>query len=190
MTDVFDQDEAETMTIASSDVATVNKVFGGGVEIAEATKLRLPEALGDYIPATATEAKFLDTLVELPWLAQGDAAVEMALSIALGDPEKAGQEMEGRSVKNLKLVNKRHSIAEFALSIASKFDDSSARGCPVYAQVIAALPDGDKLEYSIGGWGPIGQLVAWHRGGLFPRMVMIIAVPTGKGNPAYRYIDA
>lgn len=50
--------------------------------------------------------------------------------------------------------------------------------------------DGEVFGYSIGGWKPIGQLAAWYNGRKFPHTTQVIGIPTGKGNPAYAYVDA
>jgi len=184
MTVPYDQD-AEDRAVEMAE----NR-FGATEIVPAAGPSKLPAALGDYKPVTEAEAEFLALLVELPWIEDGDAGIRMALDTALGDPEKAGEAREGRSPRNLKLKNRAHTVVSFALARSSLFTDSTGRQCPVYAQVEATWPSGEVLSYSIGGWGPIGQLVAWHHGGLFPHPTMIVEIPTGKGNPAYRYQDA
>jgi hypothetical protein len=34
------------------------------------------------------------------------------------------------------------------------------------------------------------QLAAWYKGAKLPHTVQVIGIPTGKGNPAYAYVDA
>lgn len=146
-------------------------------------------SLDDYKPRSEVEAELVAVLAKLPWLESGDAAMRMALSIARGDPDKAGEALESRTVTNLKLVGKTHTITAFALS-RSTFATPENGGCPVFASVEAIDAFGEVFGYSIGGWKPIMQLAAWYKGDKFPHVVQVIAIPTGKGNPAYAYVDA
>lgn len=188
MSDVFDQETAEVGDAVHGEIVLPREPRE--LVLSDGERVSLPVALGDYRPQSESEARFLALLNDVPWTVQGDAAVQMALATALGDPDKAGEQPEARSVRNLKLKNKVHAIIGFALSISSKFADSSGRACPVFAQVEARFTDGEIFAYSIGGWGPVGQLLAWHRGDKFPHTVQIVEVPSDKGNPAYRYVDA
>jgi hypothetical protein len=146
-------------------------------------------SLDDYKPRSEVERQLVEVLATLPWLESGDAAMRMALSIATGDPEKAGEALEARTVSNLKLIGKTHTITAFALS-RSTFATPDNGGCPVFAAVDAVDAFGEVFGYSIGGWKPIAQLAAWYKGDKLPHTVQVQGIPTGKGNPAYVYVDA
>jgi hypothetical protein len=146
-------------------------------------------SLDDYKPRSEVEKELVAILADLPWLETGDAAMRLALSIATGDPEKAGEQLESRTVSNLHLLNKVHTVTGFALS-RSTFATPENGGCPVFASVEATNADGEIFGYSIGGWKPVMQLAAWYKGGKLPRSVQVTGIPTGKGNPAYAYVDA
>lgn len=182
MTDTvpFDQDAAEKpdAPVAPAQPGTI------------VTSPALPVALADYTPRSDVEAQFLSLLADQDWLDTEEAGLRLALQIATGDPEKAGESMETRSVKNLKLANKRHVITGFALALSSFYQPENASSCPVYAVVEAADADGEAFSYSIGSWKPIGQLVAKKRGNLLPWSAEIKEIPTKQGNPAYSYVDA
>lgn len=177
MPELFDQDETSIVE------------HFPGAEIVEAVPFQFPAQLANHTPKSAPEAELLSLLSSMPWIEQGDGAISIALRIATGDPTKAGEAAESRSPRNLKLVNKRHYIDACAVAISTLGRDNPRR-CPVYFQVEAHWPDGELFQYSIGGWGPLGVLVAWHSGNLFPREAMIVEVESGQGNPAYRLQDA
>ena len=146
-------------------------------------------SLADYKPRSEAERELLEIFATLPWLETGDAAVKVALQIATGDPEKAGEQLEARSVSNLKMLNKVHTVNAFALS-RSTYATPENGGCPVFASVEAIDQDGEIFGYSIGGWKPVSQLAAWHKGDKLPKRVQVIGIPTGQGNPAYAYVDS
>jgi hypothetical protein len=146
-------------------------------------------SLDDYKPRSQVEAELVAILGELPWLESGDAAMRMALSIATGDPDKAGEQLEARTVSNLKLIGKTHTVTSFSLS-RSTFATPENGGCPVFASVEAVDAFGEVFGYSIGGWKPVMQLAAWYKGDKLPHVVQVIGIPTGKGNPAFAYVDA
>ena len=150
----------------------------------------LPAELGEYTPRSEVEGQFLALLADQEWIDTEEAGLRMALQIATGDPAKAGESMETRSVKNLKLANKRHLVTGFALSLSSFYQPENASSCPVYAVVEAVDADGSPFSYSIGSWKPLGQLVAKKRGNLLPWSTLIAEVPSKNGNPAYSYVDA
>ena len=181
---VFDQDAAEI--VPSGPIGAIGEVI---------ERPKLPAMLGDYTPRSADEAKFLELLCDLDWVESEGAGLRMALQIAEGDPDKAGEAMETRSVKNLRLANKVHVVTGFALSLSSFYDPASASSCPVYAQVEAVTLEGEPFSYSIGGWKPIGQLRAKAEAPKagkngFPWRVVITELATDKGNAAYSYADA
>jgi len=146
-------------------------------------------SLDDYKPRSEVERELVAILADLPWLESGDAAMRMALSIATGDPDKAGEQLEARTVSNLKLIGKTHTVTSFSLS-RSTFATPENGGCPVFASVEAVDAFGEVFGYSIGGWKPVMQLAAWYKGDKLPHVVQVIGIPTSKGNPAFVYVDA
>ncbi len=187
MTELFDQDEAPTISPAEAAVALGATVIGEMPPREGAlAPLRQIPALADFVPRSAKERTFLLLLAELPWVDSSEAGVDIALSLAMGDPLAVGEPLEARSVRNLKLANKPHTITSFAIARSSIWTPASP-GPPVYASIEAAWSDGEAFGYSIGGWRPLGQLVAKH--GHLPWRCQIIEIPTGQGNPAYAYID-
>ena len=177
----YDQD-VETVTDAFPGAEVVPGVPDAGtIQAAEAPSASLVKMRGD----------FRQPFLAMPWVDQGEAAARLAIQIAMGSAADAGKEIEARSVRNLKLVNKVHTITEIALS-ESTYGDSSA-GPDFYAVVSAVFPDGEIFTYSIGGWIPLAQLAAKFTGqgaDGFPWRCQIIATPSRQGNPAYRYVDA
>lgn len=128
---------------------------------------------------------FRNLFAELPWIDSGETAALLAIQIATGDADVAGKDIESQSVRNLKLVNKVHTILDFALAESSMGENS---GPDFYARVSAIDSDGSPFAYSIGGWIPLGQLRA--KFSVLPWRAQIVATPSKQGNAAYRYLDA
>jgi hypothetical protein len=164
----LDPFEGEGQTISSTSVETVT--------------------VGEVLAATPAliraKADFRELYTELPWIDSGETAALLAIQIATGDPADAGKDIESQSVRNLKLVNKVHTIVDIALADSSMGENA---GPDFYARVSAVDADGSPFSYSIGGWIPLGQLRAKY--GTFPWRCQITAQPSKQGNPAYRYTD-
>ena len=160
----------------------------GTTEIA--VPLDFPAALADYHPRSKTEATFLSLLAGEQWLDTDEAGLRLALQIAEGDADAAGQSIETRSVKNLKLANKVHTVTDFTLARSSFYDETDPRSCPIYAVVEAADADGQVFSYSNGSWKPLGQLYAKRKGGALPWKCLIAEIAVKSGNAAYSYVDA
>lgn len=163
------------MTDTSTEIVVPGR---GDVEAAAAPSAALVKMRADFREQFAT----------FPWVDQSESGAMLALQILSGDPTEAGGEIESRSVRNLRLVNKVHTVTEVACA-ESTFGEQSA-GPDFYLRVSAVDLDGAIFQYSIGGWIPMAQLAAKFVGGLLPWRCQITAQPSRQGNPAYRYVDA
>ncbi len=164
----------------------MNETFEEGVS----TKAVTPA--GDSPPSASLVKRqddFSALFAEFPWIDQAETAALLAMQIATGSPEAAGQDIESQSVRNLKLINKVHTITEVALMKSSAA--YAANGPGFFARISAANADGEAFTYSIGGWIPLGQLRA-----KYPVIVakgwrcQVTELSSSEGNPAYRYVDA
>ena len=167
------------------DVETVTDAFPG----AEIVERPAGEPAVVQTPALIkSKTDFRNLYVELPWIDSGETAALLAMQIATGSAEAAGQDIESQSVRNLKLVNKVHTITGLALADSSMGENA---GPDFYARIEAVNADGEIFTYSIGGWIPLGQLRAKY-GVILANgwRCQIIATPSRQGNPAYRYVDA
>ncbi len=156
--------------MSDTETALVEAAFPGTVEASP----RLIES----------QKTFKAMFTEFPWIDSGETAALLAIQIASGSPADAGKDIEAQSVRNLKLVNKVHTITEVALAESSL----GGNGPGFYARVSAVNTDGEVFTYSIGGWIPLGQLRA--KASTFPWRCQIVETPSREGNAAYRYVDA
>lgn len=184
----FGRDREPQAPFDQDAVGNVVEAFPGTEVVPGPSRADVAEVAAPSAVLVKMRSEFRQAFEGLPWIDQGETSARLALEIALGDPTKAGEQLEARSVRNLKLVNKPHTITEIALA-ESTYGAESA-GPDFYALVSAADANGEQLTYSIGGWVPLGQLCAIVKGGRLPWRCMITATPSRQGNPAYRYVDA
>ena len=146
--------------------------------------------------STSLAPQVIERLNAVPWMAEEDAAFSIGMSILEADTlEEVFEELESRSVRQMKLVGEPLTLRSFALS-PSAF--ASERGkCPIVAYVDAVRVDGSLIQFPIGNWGPTMQLVrAYEQGAMRAedpgtaikvRIIEIASKVAGR-NPALRFI--
>jgi hypothetical protein len=151
------------------------------------------ESAAEIVPrkqASVVQHSFVDEFTErvnaAPWATEEDAAISIAqLVMSATTPEEVAAEIAGRSVTKMGIVNKPLMLRSFSLAL------SDYEGGPgAYALVEAVDEDGEWIEFSIGGWGPIPQLVRWYELEAFPVKAKIVQIPSRVAgrNPAMRFV--
>jgi hypothetical protein len=142
-----------------------------------------PKAL---VPNDNLPVNWVERVNACTWATEENAAISIANRILSGaTAEDVGAELAGRSVTQMGLVGVPFIITGFSFT-----ESSYEKGPGVFANVEAAFEDGEIFSFSVGGWGPIPQLVRWNELGAFPVKVKIIQIASkdaGK-NPAMRFV--
>lgn len=157
-------------------------------------KTELTETFGDEVAEVTHESSVIalrQAAESMPFLDSENVAMEIAMrTLKATDADTVDAATGAQSVTQLGLVGRHLTILGFALA-ESEFQEG-VNPCPFYARVEATAPGGEILAFSIGGWAPISQLMAWQKLGAFPRREMIVEIPSKVAgrSPAYRFVKA